>query len=121
MDFYRRMERVCQRIPYGKAATYGQIALLCGMPRNARQVGYALRKGRAGNGIPAHRIVNAKGFLSGAGAFAQPGQQRQLLQTEGIPVEETAEGDRVDLKRYGWKNTMEEAEELRRIFQQEHI
>ena len=39
MDFYRRMEKVCERIPYGKAATYGQIALLCGCPKNARQVG----------------------------------------------------------------------------------
>lgn len=121
MDFYRRMEKVCQRIPSGRAATYGQIALLCGMPRNARQVGYALRREKAGDGVPAHRIVNAKGFLSGAGAFEQPDQQRLMLEAEGIPVEETEEGDRIDLKRYGWKNTMEEAEELRLIFEKENI
>ena len=62
LDFYKRMEIVCSRIPYGKAATYGQIALLCGMPKNARQVVYALRTGEAGVRVPAHRIVNAKGI-----------------------------------------------------------
>ena len=48
-DFYRRAAIVCRRIPYGKTATYGQIALLCGKPRNARQVGYALNRGRLGD------------------------------------------------------------------------
>ena len=64
-DFYKRAAVVCRAIPYGKAATYGQIALLCGRPKNARQVGYALNRGRLGDGIPAHRIVNARGVLSG--------------------------------------------------------
>ena len=68
-DFYRRAAIVCRRIPYGKTATYGQIALLCGKPRNARQVGYALNRGRLGDGIPAHRGVNSRGILSGATAF----------------------------------------------------
>ena len=48
MDFYKRMRLVCAAIPYGKAASYGQIALLCGKPKNARQVGYALKRGLAG-------------------------------------------------------------------------
>ena len=43
-DFYKRAAIVCRAIPYGKAATYGQIAMLCGRPRNARQVGYALNR-----------------------------------------------------------------------------
>ena len=68
-DFYRRAAIVCRRIPYGKTATYGQIALLCGKPRNARQVGYALNRGRLGDGIPAHRVVNSRGILSGVAAF----------------------------------------------------
>lgn len=46
MDFYQRVGIVCRAIPAGKVATYGQIALLCGKPRNARQVGYALNRGR---------------------------------------------------------------------------
>ena len=45
MNFYQRMQEVCARIPYGRAATYGQIALLCGLPSHARQVGYALSHG----------------------------------------------------------------------------
>lgn len=48
MDFYKRVACVCKRIPYGNVATYGQIALLCGSPRNSRQVGYALNRGLAG-------------------------------------------------------------------------
>ena len=68
-DFYKRAAIVCRAIPYGKAATYGQIAMLCGRPRNARQVGYALNRGRMGENIPAHRVVNSRGILSGAAAF----------------------------------------------------
>lgn len=117
MDFYKRMELVCQRIPYGKAATYGQIALLCGKPRNARQVGFALSHRWLGE-IPAHRIVNSQGFLSGAGAFGAEGRQRALLEAEGIPV--SAE-NRVDLKRYGWKNSWQEAERLRQLFEERRI
>ena len=45
MTFYEKMRTVCLAIPCGRVATYGQIALLCGKPRNARQVGYALREG----------------------------------------------------------------------------
>ena len=96
MDFYKRARIVCLAIPYGKAATYGQIALLCGKPKNARQMGYALNR-------------NARGILSGAAAFETEDMQRSLMEAEGIQVEWTADGWQVDLKRYGWKNTMEEA------------
>ena len=114
MDFYRKMSVVCGYIPYGRVATYGQIALLCGMPKNARQVGYALRKGLAGE-VPAHRIVNAKGILSGAASFETFDMQKLLLEGEGVEVIWTAEGWRVELKRFGWKNTMEEALEIREV------
>ena len=116
-DFDRRMAEVCRRIPYGKAATYGQIALLCGFPGYARRVGYALSHRQLGE-IPAHRIVNAKGYLSGAGAFEEPGLQRRLLESEGVAV---SEDDRVSLKRDGWNNTWQEAEELRLLFEREDI
>ena len=72
MDFYKRARIVCLAIPYGEAATYGQIAMLCGKPKNARQVGYALNRGRLGEGIPAHRIVNARGILSGGPLHLRP-------------------------------------------------
>lgn len=121
MDFYKRMAMVCKCIPYGRVAAYGQIALLCGKPGNARQVGYALRRGRAGQGIPAHRIVNAKGVLSGAAAFETPETQKQLLESEGVQVDRTDAGWKVDLKKYGWKNTMQEAERLYQIFKEAGI
>lgn len=120
-DFYKRMKYVCERIPYGRVATYGQIALLCGFPKNARQVGYALRKNLAGEQIPAQRIVNAGGILSGAGAFSYPDEQRTLLEKEGVSVAKTDKGGKVNLQKYGWQPAMEEAEELYWIFKQEGI
>lgn len=116
MDFYKKMSIVCEYIPYGRVTTYGQIALLCGAPKNARQVGYALRRELAGSRVPAHRIVNARGLLSGAGAFETLDMQRQLLEGEGVETFWTPDGWRVDIKKYGWKNTMEEALQIRERF-----
>lgn len=121
MDFYQRMQQVCARIPYGKVATYGQIALLCGRPKNARQVGYGLRCGLAGAQVPAHRIVNSSGILSGAASFEYPEMQKLLLEEEGVFVIRTEAGWKVDLKEYVWKNTLAEAEELRRIYEEKDI
>lgn len=119
MDFYEKVRRVCLEIPRGRAASYGQIALLCGKPNNSRQVGYALRTGRAGEGIPAHRIVNASGYLSGAHAFAAPDLQKEMLLKEGVEVRLTEKGWQVDLKKYGWKHTAEVAERFYRISQEQ--
>ena len=112
MDFYQRMRQVCLQIPYGKAASYGQIALLCGKPRNARQVGYALGRGLAGKDVPVHRIVNAAGILSGASSFEYPELQKILLEEEGVSVTRTLAGWKVDLEKDGWKPAIDQAEEL---------
>ena len=120
-DFYRRAAIVCRRIPYGKTATYGQIALLCGKPRNARQVGYALNRGRLGDGTPAHRVVNSRGILSGAAAFETGDMQRRLLEAEGVKTEYTEDGWRVDLEKDGWHNTLEEALQFRQMFEEQGI
>lgn len=120
-DFYRRAAIVCRAIPYGKAATYGQIALLCGKPRNARQVGYALNRGRLGDGIPAHRVVSSRGVLSGAAAFETDDMQRRLLEAEGVETKYTEDGWRIDLERDGWHNTMEEALRFREMFEEQEI
>ncbi|NCB91002.1 MAG: MGMT family protein [Clostridia bacterium] len=109
MDFYKRMQFVCGHIPCGCVTTYGQIALLCQKPKNSRQVGYALNRGLAGEDVPAHRVVNARGILSGASAFEMPDLQKMLLEEEGVETEWTPDGYKVDLKKYGWKNTIEEA------------
>ena len=86
MTFYEKMRLVCLRIPRGKVATYGQIAMLCGKPRNSRQVGYGLRENLAGEDIPAFRVVNGKGELSGAQHFLVSDLQRTLLAEDGVPI-----------------------------------
>ena len=120
-DFYKRATIVCRAIPYGKAVTYGQIALLCGRPKNARQVGYALNRNRLGDAIPAHRVVNARGILSGAAAFETADMQKMLLENEGVKVRFTPDGWQVDLKKDGWHNTMEDALRFLEIFQAQDI
>ena len=107
---------MCNRIPRGKVATYGQIALLCGMPRNARQVGYALRYDLAGKDAAAHRVVNAQGRLSGAAAFETWDMQMRLLRQEGVEVQVTEEGQKVELKKYQWIHTLACAVELAEEF-----
>lgn len=114
-DFYYRVGVVCRRIPEGTVATYGQIALLCGKPKNSRQVGYALKMGLAGD-VPAHRVMNSRGILSGAPHFETYDLQKILLTEEGVAVEWTPDGWKVDLKRFGWKNTMDDALELEKEF-----
>jgi len=108
MDFYEKMNIICKRIPEGKVATYGQIALLCGKPKNARQVGYGLRENLAGDDIPAHRIVNSKGKLSGASHFEYLDMQKLLLQDEGVDVIWDGMKWKVDLNEYGWRHTLED-------------
>ena len=116
MDIYKRIGIVCAHIPQGKVATYGQIAMLCEKPQNARQVGYALKHGLAGAQVPAFRVVNAKGFLSGAVYFETNDMQKQLLEEDGIEIRRVDGAFWVDLKRYGWKNTIEDVEMFRRLF-----
>ena len=117
MDFYKRLGIVCRAVPEGKVITYGQAALLCGFPKNSRQVGYGLKKGLAGE-VPAYKVVNSKGVLSGAASFDHPDLQRMLLEEEGIEV---SMDNKVDLKQYGWKNSLEDAEHFREEFRQKGI
>ena len=72
-------------------------------------MGYALNRNRLGDDIPAHRVVNARGILSGAAAFDTADMQKLLLENEGVEVSFTPDGWQVDLKKDGWHNTMEEA------------
>jgi len=108
MTFYEKMRLVCLAIPAGRVATYGQIAMLCGKPRNARQVGYGLREGLAGADVPAFRVVNSRGQLSGARHFLTSELQRTLLAEDGVPTLWDGRCWYVELKRYGWKTAPEE-------------
>ena len=109
MTFYEKMRIVCLSIPAGKVATYGQIAMLCGKPKNSRQVGYGLREELTGPDIPAFRVVNGKGELSGAKHFLPSDLQRSLLVDEGVPCLWTGQCWKVDLKKYGWVTTETDA------------
>lgn len=116
MNFYEKMRIVCLAIPAGKVATYGQIAMLCGKPKNSRQVGYGLREGLAGDDIPAFRVVNGKGELSGARHFLTSDLQSTLLADDGIPVLWNGRCWCVDLKKYGWETTPADADLFASVF-----
>lgn len=121
MEFYKRAALVLKRVPKGKIVTYGQIALLCGKPGNSRQVGYGLGKNLMGKDIPAYKVVNSRGILSGAAAFETSDMQKILLEQEGVKVRLTEKGWKADLDQYQWKNTLEEAEVLREEFRKRGI
>ena len=93
----RRIARVVAVIPYGRVATYGQVAAQAGNRRAARQVAWALRAYAAG-GLPWHRVVGAGGVIRLPGDGLE--RQRALLLAEGVAVD--ADG-RLDLDRYRWQ------------------
>ncbi len=97
---YARIYAVTRRIPRGRVATYGQIALLAGLPGHARQVGYALHAMATDGPVPWHRVINARGEISRRSQPGDDGVQRRYLQREGVVFD--VEG-RVDLERYQWR------------------
>ena len=99
MTFYERIYEAVRQIPRGRVATYGQIALLAGNPRAARAVGWALHRNPMPGVIPCHRVVNREGRLAPAFAFGGEGEQRRLLEDEGVEFDDDG---LVDLAQYGW-------------------
>jgi methylated-DNA-protein-cysteine methyltransferase-like protein len=99
-DNQRCILMVIAQIPYGKVATYGQIAKLAGIPRNARQVGAVLRSLPNGSGIPWYRVVNSRGEISQRDDPASHQRQRQFLENESVVFDVN---DRIPLIQYGWK------------------
>ena len=97
---YARLYAVVRRIPRGRVATYGQIAALAGIPRHARQVGYALNALPDAARVPWQRVVNACGEVSPRTRGENHVLQRILLEDEGIVFDLRG---RIDLKRFGWK------------------
>lgn len=93
----KKIYEAVKKIPGGRVASYGQIVELAGDKNMARAVGNALRKAPDGEGIPCHRIVNAKGELTGEAAFSKDRTQTRLLEAEGVEVTD----GKVDLQKYG--------------------
>lgn len=97
---FEKIYEVVRRIPCGKVATYGQVALLAGNPRWSRVVGYALHVNPDPENIPCFRVVNRYGEPSNAFAFGGKNMQIAMLESEGI---EFTDG-KVDLQKYQWRS-----------------
>ncbi|HML41279.1 MAG TPA: MGMT family protein [Bellilinea sp.] len=96
-SYTARIHAMVRQIPYGRVASYGQIARIVGGGVQARQVGYALAGLKTGTDIPWQRVINSKGQISLPGIGGA--MQKQLLLEEGIEFDER---DRVDMQRFGW-------------------
>ena len=88
-DFFSRVYDVTRLIPYGRITSYGAIARFLGSGRSARMVGWALNASHSNpDFIPAHRVVNRKGLLTGKRHFGNSSTMEQLLVNEGIIIED---------------------------------
>nr|WP_315170805.1 MGMT family protein [uncultured Flavobacterium sp.] len=85
-NFFERVYAVVRQIPYGKVTSYGAIAKALGTARSARMVGWAMNASHHLDGVPAHRVVNRKGLLTGKLHFDGTNLMQQLLESEGIVV-----------------------------------
>lgn len=85
--------------PAGRVTTYGWLGAAVGYPRGARMIGWIMNHTPARAEVPAHRVINSKGELTGAWAFGQRGRMRQLLEREGVTFDAD---EHVDLTRFGW-------------------
>ena len=88
-NFFERVYQVAKLIPEGKVTSYGAIANYLGMSSGARMVGWAMNNSHAqSENVPAHRVVNRVGLLSGKNTFPSPFQMQALLEEEGIMVKD---------------------------------
>lgn len=92
IDFYEKVYEVVRQVPYGRVTSYGAIANYLGAPRSARMVGYAMNLSHDKE-VPAHRVVNRNGLLTGKFHFAGINLMQQLLESEGVRVVDDAVQD----------------------------
>lgn len=99
-DFFERVYAIVSLVPEGRVTTYGAVAAYIGAPGAARTVGWALNACHDYNHVvPAHRVVNRNGMLTGKHHFRHPEMMKELLDSEGVKVED----DRVaDFKNLFW-------------------
>lgn len=87
LSFFERVYEVVRQIPYGRVTNYGAIAKYLGAARSSRLVGYAMNASH-NKDVPAHRVVNRNGLLTGKHHFEGTNLMQQLLENEGVIVEE---------------------------------
>jgi len=85
LSFFDKVYEVAKLIPYGRVSSYGAIANYLGAKRSSRMVGYAMTSSH-GKDVPAHRVVNRVGLLTGKHHFDGTNLMQQLLESEGITV-----------------------------------
>ena len=102
-NFFERVYAVVRQIPYGKVTSYGAIAKTLGSARSARMVGWAMNAAHNLENVPAHRVVNRKGLLTGKHHFDGTNLMQQLLESEGIVV---IDNQIMDLETVFWEPEM---------------
>ncbi|RZK12581.1 MAG: MGMT family protein [Flavobacterium sp.] len=102
-NFFERVYAVAKQIPYGRVTSYGAIAKCLGTARSARMVGWAMNASHGHDDVPAHRVVNRKGLLTGKHHFYGTNLMQQLLESEGVKI---VDNQIVDLEKYFWKPEM---------------
>lgn len=104
-NFFERVYDIARQIPYGKVTSYGAIAKVLGSARSARMVGWAMNATGDREDVPAHRVVNRKGLLTGKHHFDGTNLMQQLLESEGVQVRDN---QIVDLEKHFWNPGFEE-------------
>lgn len=99
-NFFEKVYTIAKQIPYGRVTSYGAIAKAIGTARSARMVGWAMNASHNREDIPAHRVVNRKGILSGKHHFQGTNLMQQLLENEGIEV---VDNQIVDFEKIFWE------------------
>lgn len=107
-EFKEKIYQITKTIPKGKVASYGQVALMAGIPRAARQAGWVLNK-LEDNSIPWWRVVNNQGKISIKGNKYSALEQKSLLESEGIPINKALT---FDIKKYRYIPTNKEIKKL---------
>ena len=87
-NFFDKVYEVAKQIPYGRVTSYGAIAKYLGAARSARMVGWAMNSSGKEGDVPAHRVVNRNGILTGKLHFQGTNLMQQLLESEGIKIKD---------------------------------
>lgn len=99
-NFFERVYAIVKQIPEGRVTSYGAIAKALGAARSARMVGWAMNAAHNLEDVPAHRVVNRVGMLTGKHHFDGTNLMQQLLENEGIEV---VDNQIVDFQKYFWE------------------
>lgn len=99
-NFFERVYEIARQIPEGKVTSYGAIAKALGTARSARMVGWAMNAAHTKEDIPAHRVVNRVGMLTGKHHFDGTNLMQQLLESEGVAVKNNQV---VDFEKHFWQ------------------